>query len=121
MRIEQDGGRHLTAQDEGDGTGALVGIAVGAALGALAWAAIVQVGAWLSQASGETVARVGALVALLAGSGLVFVALSEIEELGRRPTRAVPRDEAPAVPPSRRDALTAPRVAGPRALRRVQP
>lgn len=117
--LDRDGGRHLSAQDE-DGAGLVVAVAIAAPVGALLWAGIVQVWAWVAAAPPETLVRLGALLVLLAGSGLVFGALVELErQSGRRPTRAVPREAQPVVPPSRRDALS-PRVAGPRALRVVR-
>lgn len=60
--------------------GAPVGIALAVVVGLLMWVGIVMVTRWLLDAGPATLARLGALLVLVAGSALIFFALAHIEQ-----------------------------------------
>jgi hypothetical protein len=100
-------------REDEDGPGTLLAGALWAVVGALLWVLIILAVRWVLQLPPPALVRLGAVVLLFAGTGLVFGALIQMEltirppvdsRRGRRPS-ATPR-------PTRADALTPPPAGG---------
>jgi hypothetical protein len=119
--------RNSTEEDDAL-AGTLLGAVVAGLASGLVWLAIVAAVRWVLQLHTPALLRLGAVALLFGGTALIFAALVRVEltmpptpdvERWRRPTRAIPRGETPASPPTRRDATTTPPQAGGRAIRVV--